>query len=287
MRLQKRPDDNPDASSSRNPVEVSQSEPGRRLFICCDGTWKDGVNNGGPLTNVSRFARCIKKYAEVDKYTQIVYYDSGVGNGTALPSQTVDGLTGRGISAKIRNAYSFISHNHNFDHDRNEIFLVGFSRGAFTVQCLASLISAIGLLKKEHLQYLRSLFTLWAKQKFGTLAPDSGNPNSLSTSLNENLESLEVLGVVKRVRIRACAVWDTVSALGLPTPQLSPRPLSFVGKTVPGAVDHAFQAIALNESRRHFKPCVWEFKESGRTNVKQCWFLGSHGDVGGAIKTLD
>jgi len=96
MRLQKRPDDNPDASSSRDPVEVSQSEPGRRLFICCDGTWKDGVNNGGPLTNVSRFARCIKKYAEVDKYTQIVYYDSGVGNGTALPSQTVDGLTGRG-----------------------------------------------------------------------------------------------------------------------------------------------------------------------------------------------
>jgi len=92
--------------------------------------------------------------------------------------------------------------------------------------------------------------------------------------------------VVKRVRIRACAVWDTVSALGLPTPQLSPRPLSFVGKTVPGAVDHAFQAIALNESRRHFKPCVWEFKESRRTNVKQCWFLGSHGDVGGGNQDI-
>jgi len=88
--------------------------------------------------------------------------------------------------------------------------------------------------------------------------------------------------LVKRVvRVKVLAVWDTVSALGLPTPQLSPRPLSFVGKTVPGAVDNAFQALALNESRRHFRPRVWQSKEVGAKNIKQCWFLGSHADVGG------
>jgi len=66
----------------------------KRFFICCDGTWNDGINNKGPLTNVSRLARCVKGVA--DDYLQIVYYDNGVGNGTALPSQTVDGATGRG-----------------------------------------------------------------------------------------------------------------------------------------------------------------------------------------------
>jgi len=88
--------------------------------------------------------------------------------------------------------------------------------------------------------------------------------------------------LVKRVvRVKVCAVWDTVSALGLPTPHLSPRPLAFVGKTVPGVLDNAFQALALNESRRHFRPRVWRGKEHETTNVKQCWFLGSHADVGG------
>jgi uncharacterized protein (DUF2235 family) len=56
--------------------------------------------------------------------------------------------TSTGISAKIRNAYSFLSHNYNFDV-LDEIVLVGFSRGAFAVQCLASFISQTGLLQKQ------------------------------------------------------------------------------------------------------------------------------------------
>ncbi|KAI0205575.1 hypothetical protein F4808DRAFT_238279 [Astrocystis sublimbata] len=57
--------------------------------------------------------------------------------------------------------------------------------------------------------------------------------------------------------------------------------MSFVGNVVPRAVEHAFQALALGESRAQFKPCIWEEKEDEDTHVKQCWFLGSHRDVGG------
>ncbi|KAI0192355.1 hypothetical protein EV127DRAFT_302847, partial [Xylaria flabelliformis] len=67
-----------------------------------------------------------------------------------------------GISTKIRNAHSFLSHNYNFDDGNDEIFLIGFSRGAFTVQCLAWLISQTGLFHKRYLYCLRGLFTLWA-----------------------------------------------------------------------------------------------------------------------------
>ncbi|KAM0271865.1 hypothetical protein ACHAQH_008965 [Verticillium albo-atrum] len=280
----------------------------KRFFICCDGTWQDGVNNKAPLTNVARFARCIAPFSN-DGFLQIVYYDSGVGNGNAWSTPAIDGATGRGISAKIKNAYSFLSHNYTFpdmevrsevsgdnkikqnegDKDNaagqvDEIFLVGFSRGAFTVQCLASLIAEIGLLRKDSLQYLRHLFTLWANKELRTLV--SGE-KPLKNWLRDHLPNLDTADEVRRqkiVKIKACAVWDTVSALGLPLPQVSPRPLAFVGRTVPSVVENAFQALALNESRHHFKPCVWEDLGAGCPNVKQCWFLGSHADVGGGNK---
>ncbi|KAI0192354.1 hypothetical protein EV127DRAFT_406882 [Xylaria flabelliformis] len=85
--------------------------------------------------------------------------------------------------------------------------------------------------------------------------------------------------LLRKVKIKACVVWDTVSNLGLPRPWA--KPMSFVGNVVPQAVENAFQALALDETRAQFRPCIWEKKEDEDTYVKQCWFLGSHSDVGG------
>ncbi|GAW27052.1 hypothetical protein SAMD00023353_6500250 [Rosellinia necatrix] len=82
-----------------------------------------------------------------------------------------------------------------------------------------------------------------------------------------------------KVKIKACVVWDTVSSLGVLTPWN--RPFSFVGSAIPEAVENAFQVLALDETRAQFKPCIWTRKESPKTYTKQCWFLGSHADVGG------
>jgi len=76
-------------------------------------------------------------------------------------------------------------------------------------------------------------------------------------------------------------VWDTVGALG-GVLQLPPRPLSFVGKTVPSGVRNAFHALALDQHRRNFRPVLWETLETdSRAFVSQYWFLGSHRDVRG------
>ncbi|KAI2615664.1 hypothetical protein GGR54DRAFT_262851 [Hypoxylon sp. NC1633] len=247
----------------------------KRLFIFCDGTWQDGVNGKAKLTNVATLARCIEPVAD-DGYLQIVYYDNGVGNGTGGIAKLVDGATGRGISAKIRNAYSFLSHNYNFDSRQDEIFLIGFSRGAFAVQCLASFLNETGLLKAQGLSYLRGLFSLWQNQAFRRIGL---NEKSLvQTKMDEYVETLREKKILQEVSIKACVVWDTVAALGLPTPWS--RPLSFVGRGVPKAVENAFQVLALDEIRAQFKPRVWDSKE-GKTHVKQCWFLGSHADVCG------
>jgi uncharacterized protein (DUF2235 family) len=147
-----------------------------------------------------------------------------------------------------------------------------------TAQCIASLIDQIGLLQKADLQYLRPLFKLWANQELKTWTGKTQIKDSLS-HIVEQLKPARV--TLQNVRIKACALWDTVAALGLPTPTLSPRPFAFVGKTVPGSVEYAFQALALNETRHHFKPLIWQSGAEKCKRINQCWFLGSHADVGG------
>ncbi|KAI8952094.1 hypothetical protein F4801DRAFT_541904 [Xylaria longipes] len=239
----------------------------KKLFVFLDGTWQDGVNNNSPLTNVATLARCLQSQAS-DGSLQIVYYSSGVGNGTSKPAQVIDAATGRGLSTKVREAYSFLSHNYNFIDSSDEIYLIGFSRGAFAAQCLASFISQTGLMPKEYLYYLRGLFMLWANQKI----------ESVFKELKTRMGELERSGALRKVEIKALALWDTVSSLAA---QLPPRPLAFVGEQVPECVRYAFQALALNEERTKFVPVVWRSKEEN-TKVSQCWFLGGHSDVGGS-----
>ncbi|KAI0522180.1 hypothetical protein F5B22DRAFT_660514 [Xylaria bambusicola] len=256
----------------------------KRLFVFCDGTWQDGVNKSQPPTNVGTLARCLEGVSE-DNYLQIVYYDSGIGNGTSWFGQRVDAATGRGIEAKIRNAFSFLSHNYTFgkqesppnDTGQDEIILVGYSRGAFAVQCLASFISQTGLLEPQHLYYLRGLFTLWENRDLTPLGRGPRTP--IQIKLNEEVDGFLTARILHKVPIKACVLWDTVSSLGSLIPR--PRRLSHVGNTVPEAVQNAFQALALNETRTQFQPCIWKSKENKDTFAKQCWFLGSHGDVGG------
>ncbi|KAI2629555.1 hypothetical protein GGR54DRAFT_628115 [Hypoxylon sp. NC1633] len=228
----------------------------KRLFGFCDGTWKDGVNHQRPLTNVATLARCLQGVAD-DGYLQMIYYDSGVCNAASRPAQVIDGATGREMPT--------VSSRTTTTSKGDEIFLVGFSRGAFAVQCLASFIGETGLFQKQHLYYLRELFALWKNQSI--------------KRIGSKRKSVEEDKLLHRVKIKACAVWDTVSALGLPTPW--PRPLSFVGQRIPAVIENSFHALALDEVRSQFEPCIWQSKESSETFARQCWFLSSHPDVGG------
>lgn len=91
----------------------------------------------------------------------------------------------------------------------------------------------------------------------------------------------------KNIRIRACAVWDTVGSIGVPRgamfSQPPPEHLNFVNSELCPNIDNAFQALALHEHRRHYRPILWKSTNAAQ-NLKQCWFLGYHGDVGGGRK---
>ncbi|EKD18039.1 hypothetical protein MBM_03811 [Drepanopeziza brunnea f. sp. 'multigermtubi' MB_m1] len=208
------------------------STPSKRLIVCCDGTWNAG-DDGQSLTNVAKISRCI---ADVDDWNgmkdvvQIVYYVRGVGTGTE---------SGTGIGKSIRAAYTFICTNRSNQHD--EIVLIGFSQGAFAARCVAQFVQDVGLLTKSGLRHLRELFKIWKH-----LGP--ADDRSVLEKMREKLQNYEEL--VPDVKIRACAMWDTVSAIGAAEiPVLKHLPKHFPKGTTPANVKLAVQALALGGVR--------------------------------------
>ena len=121
--------------------------PMKRIIVCCDGTWNDADTQTAD-TNVALMARSIHAYQDTGGVLQVVLYLRGIGT-TGLHFETVfDGATGHGIADNIRSAYMFLAQNY---YPGDEIFLFGFSRGAYTARSLAGFIAACGVLKREKL----------------------------------------------------------------------------------------------------------------------------------------
>jgi len=122
--------------------------------------------------------------------------------------------------------------------------------------------------------------------------PEGLEKMSLKDKCGILVDTLEKWGELwKGVEIEACAVWDTVSAIGFPMvahiPQLPRTKYRTVGKTIPKNVKLAIQALALDERRRHYKPMVWdEPQDPTKQTLIQCWFAGNHSDVGGGSKDM-
>lgn len=136
----------------------------KKIIVCCDGTWQDADSGYTKPTltrpfgvlqipsNVVRISRAMRREDYLGR-PQIIYYQTGVG--TAFGDKISGGLLGIGISNNIREAYSFITTNYT---PGDQIVLVGFSRGAFTVRSVAGLIRDIGLLTRSGMDYFYAIF---------------------------------------------------------------------------------------------------------------------------------
>ncbi|KAK5628839.1 hypothetical protein RRF57_004554 [Xylaria bambusicola] len=253
---------------------INEEAGKRRLFVCCDGTWVNASGTTAPLTNVARFARAIDRFGlnrehPLSPVTQVIYYSAGIGSEPVLKTRVdsiYSGITGAGLEEDILNAYCFLCNNYNFGARNDEIILIGFSRGAFTVRCLADFISQVGLLQRRSLPFLSVLFQRWMDAK--------GEEDRKRMKLEIRKMSQEFS---LPVRITVLAEWDTVSAIG----HVGWRnKFSFMKETVPENVQNAFLAIALNERRGSFMPMLYSKARRG-TSVAQCAFCGCHGDIGG------
>ncbi|KAI4096895.1 MAG: hypothetical protein LQ344_000695 [Seirophora lacunosa] len=267
----------------------------KRLIACCDGTWLDSsmglMDKKIPVpSNITRITHAIKAKS-ADGVPQVVYYQAGIGTEGGIVNKIVGGATGQGLSQNIRETYTFLANNYS---NGDEIFLIGFSRGAFTARSVAGLIGGVGLLTKSGLPDLAEVFKDFQHRRdpnYRPANPDIPFPNKPSASDPRYRETMEREGLTRlRIKIKVIGVFDTVGSLGIPRVGIlerfgvqarDAREYSFYDTSLDNCIENAYQALALDENRTSFSPAVWEKPPGNTTNLRQVWIPGVHSNIGG------
>ena len=243
----------------------------KRLVICADGTWnqRDQIDEKTHLrhaTNVTKVARavCSQDHSGVP---QIVFYHDGVGTHPGLDKLT-GGAFGEGIEGNIRDLYRFLVYNYV---PGDEIFMFGFSRGAFTVRTLAGFINTFGLLQKADDFYVPDLYAEYQRSQSAEAIRE--DPHLRRMGAPRACPPIKFLGV-----------WDTVGALGMPGrlgEVLSDGRFSYHNVDLHPSIQNAYHALAIDEQRVPFRPTLWTRPAGWNGVLEQTWFAGVHSNVGG------
>jgi uncharacterized protein (DUF2235 family) len=249
----------------------------KRLAIFLDGTWNTLNNN----TNVWR----LKSLCDPAASDQLVYYGQGVG--TRFGEEVRGGVEGYGIDNEIIDAYSWLVQNFEAG---DEIFIFGFSRGAYAARSLSGLISTCGVLVPGAPLSIQQLYARYRRHTDRTI-------NALAAATRGGELSLEERWIIKyciRTTIRMVGVWDTVGSLGNPVGSMSARVARyrFLDTHLRLTNEFAFHALAIDEQRKAFEPTLWtrttDIAPGGASapprllaQVEQRWFVGAHANVGG------
>ncbi|WP_036482840.1 DUF2235 domain-containing protein [Myxosarcina sp. GI1] len=258
----------------------------KRLIVCCDGTWQS--QNNKVATNVLKIAQAIEtkgKDKKGNEISQILYYDQGIGavpnygskqsflkNTSERLQKLGGGAFGWGIDEKIEEAYIFLCLNYE---PKDEIYLFGFSRGAYTVRSLAGLISYCGLLQRPDINHTADAYKIYRTKD--------------ETNRKQKADNFCSIHQIKDINIKFLGCWDTVGALGIPNiiPCFSidkylTKKYKFHNNKLSSIIENARHAIAIDEKRSALEVTLMKpgdgFEEK---SLKQVWFPGDHGCVGG------
>ena len=263
--------------------------PAKRLALFFDGTW----NTPESATNVWRLYLMLAGQGD-DGVIQEKFYDEGVG--TKWYDELTGGMFGAGLSENVRRGYRWLMEYYN---PGDEIYLFGFSRGAFTARSLAGLIARCGLLQPNAPMSYRQLYERY--QKGDTVRPIY-RLRYLRKHGHTDFDFEEKLLLdycyYQRNFIKLVAVWDTVGSLGVPfgdIPGISSKTLSFHNTHLSKIVQHSYQALALDEQRKPYWAMLWTNFVSAKPDpadvaqvdnrfVEQRWFAGAHCNVGGGYR---
>jgi uncharacterized protein (DUF2235 family) len=256
----------------------------KRLALFLDGTWNDPKDK----TNVhSLFKAAVN--GQANGVEQRTHYGTGVG--TKWNERIRGGTLGAGLSENVREAYEWLVTNYD---DGDEIFIFGFSRGAYTARSVAGVIIRCGLLKKRaHM----SVDDLYQRYQQGKGAKALYEMDLLDQHAKNALPDTDraLMACSRRVPIKMIGVWDTVGALGIPwteAPLIGRGKFYFHNTNLSVLIEHAYHALAVDEFRGPYKPTLWtrfipEQPDPPRTvalsetKVEQRWFIGAHSNVGG------
>jgi uncharacterized protein (DUF2235 family) len=231
----------------------------KRIIFCSDGTWDTSGNN----TNVYRIFKALQTTAD-----QVPFYDDGVGADGLPIEKLAGGAFGAGLFQKIKDGYTKVAHIYE---KGDEVFLFGFSRGAYTARCLAGMIAICGLPTANFSDdVVNTAFEAYRNKD---------QRQKLLDQLNQTCDLFDA-------KLTLVGVWDTVGSLGIPAifGGVSPLIYGFLDTSLHSDVLNARQALAIDERREEFPATLWTppaVPVPGQT-LEQAWFCGVHCDVGGS-----
>lgn len=234
------------------------------LAIFFDGTW----NEPNDRTN----AYLLYKLApETDQ--QETLYVPGVGTQGkglfALADKFLGGAFGDGLSQNIKSGYAWLCQRYR---PEAKIYILGFSRGAYSARSLAGLIRKCGLTNGWDADSVDQAYGIY---RDGDVSASAESVVAFRKQLSREVD-VEFIGV-----------WDTVGELGIPLDGLPVPGFSsyyrFHDTTLSNRTKAAYHAIAANEFRSLYKPTLWTPGDEARGDLplEQRWFAGAHANVGG------
>jgi len=232
----------------------------RNLVLCLDGT-----NNEYDATNTN----VVKLYALLERDGQLAYYQPGIGT---MPPPGMWGRLKKWWVTRLDLAIAWLLEKHVCDAYRflmryyeegDQIYLFGFSRGAYSVRVLAGMLYKVGLLSRGNEELIPFAWDIFQK----------GGNVDLATGFRHTF--------CRKVKVHFLGVWDTVSSVGWA--EWSPQHFQYTQNNP--CVEVARHAIALDERRAYFVQNLWG-AEPGQ-DVKEVWFPGVHCDVGGGYLEAD
>jgi T6SS, Phospholipase effector Tle1-like, catalytic domain len=255
----------------------------KRLIVCCDGTWNNPeqeINGIAAPTNVVKIYNAIADYDTSD-VKQLKYYHPGVGGeNSGLIDSVLGGTIGLGISRHICSAYHWLGNNYE---EGDEIYLFGFSRGAFTARSLGGFLSR-GLLD------LRDVPSDISWARVGK-AYDEGYREDLA--INKWAETdWTFFNQRDKTPIHFIGVWDTVGSLGVPDDLEifnlfdNKKKWKFHNTAIGENIKHARHAMAMDEVRSCFSVTRWS-NAAQHSDTIELWFPGVHSDIGGGYVECD
>ena len=255
---------------------------GKNLVVCLDGT--------GNQVKVDRNTNVLRLFDMLDysdESRQIAYYDPGVGTFSALGAWTpfarrvsrLSGLAfGTGLRHNLGEAYVFLMRNWEPD---DQIFLFGFSRGAYAARALAGLLNEIGMLHPHEENLVPYAISAYArKEETDGSATDDETQTTLTRRFRKSFARRLGTDGPKEIRVRYLGLWDTVEASGHLRGDLKWKGIG----DVPNA-DRARHAVSIDERRWPYKVVRLTTPEKPTRPVEreEVWFPGVHSDVGGTF----
>ena len=283
----------------------------KNIIFCADGTWNNPGNSGDKdnvITNVyslfgllqgnvissTKFVDSTGDIVELEKSVvengntlQIAKYINGVGNSNNKILKLLGGGFGAGLTQRIVRGYTFVSRNYE---PGDKIYIIGFSRGAYTARALTGLIVTLGLLKNKFNRSSADAYKLGTCAWYQFRKSNNGGFSMADfTTAIANFDmsaylragSIDPIDFAPVASIEAVGVWDTVGSMGIPKFDAKEEVLidtfRFANKKLDTKVQLGLHAIALDEQRLLFTPTLWD----AAGNVAQMVFAGGHADVGG------